>query len=125
MKTSSYLKSNINVLLEWVYDDTNNITDPFSILTNNNAAPQLTINSYIGTNTNNNINNTLFPINQVTNTYAKIDTTKYNFTSMTSYVSQGPILHDTLKVHLPVNYNFGEYLGFYIRVYTYDFLNKN
>jgi hypothetical protein len=31
--------------------------------------------------------------------------------------------HDTLKFHVPINWTFGEYLGFYIKVYAFDVSN--
>ena len=118
MKTSSYKKVHRDVLLEWVYDDVNNITEPFSILKNNRDRTK----SYIGsTLTNNGIGYQLFPLDRVQNKYAQIDLSTYNFLNKTDYTSQGPLRHDQLNIRMPNNFNFEQYLGFHIRVYTYDF----
>lgn len=121
MKTSTFKKIHRDVLLEWIYDDNNSITEPFKILRNGR---DLT-NSYIGDNlSNNNIDNQLFPVDISKNKYAKIDTNRYNFLQVQDYSSQGPIRHDSIRIYFPSNFDFMEYQGIYLKVYTYDFLNK-
>lgn len=118
MRSSTYKKVHRDILLEWVYDDNNNITEPFSVLTNNRERTK----SYMGSNlTNNGIDYQLFPLNKVEGKYAKVDATAYNFLSQTDYSSQGPLRHDQLNIRMPNNYDFEEYRGFYLRVYAYDF----
>jgi hypothetical protein len=121
MKQSVYKKVHRDVLLEWIYDTNNNITEPFQILNNNKDQ----VNSYIGGNlTSNSFGNQLFPVDIVKNKWAKINTTTYNFLQLTNYNSQGPIRHDTIKLHFPSNYNFAEYQGLLLKIYTYDFDKK-
>jgi len=121
MKTSAFKKVHRDILLEWIYDDNNYITESFSVL-NNIRDNQL---SYIGGNlTGNSIDDQLFPVDIVRNKYAKIDTTLYNFLQISNYNSDCPINHYTLKIHFPVNFNFREYQGIHLKVYIYDFTNK-
>jgi len=103
MKQSIFRKVHRDVLLEWIYDTNNNITEPFQVLKNNKDQ----VNSYIGGNlTANSFNNQLFPVDIVKNKWAKINTTSYTFLQVDSYNSQGPIQHDTIRLHFPSNYNF-------------------
>lgn len=118
MKTSAYKKVHRDILLEWVYDDVNNIAEPFSILINNRERTQ----SYMGsTLTNNGPEYQLFPIDRIQNKYAQVDADNYNFLNQADFPSQGQLRHDQLNIRMPSNFNFEEYRGFYIRVYTYDF----
>ncbi len=121
MENSTLRKVHRDILLEWVYSDNNFITEPFKIL-NNSKDGNL---SYIsGGLTLNNLDNQLFPIDIVTNRWSKIDTTSYNFLTLTDYTSTGPVKHDVVRIHFPSNFNFREYVGLFVRLYTYDFLNK-
>jgi len=121
MRNSSYQKVHRDVLLEWIYDDANLITEPYKILRNKKDVTS----SYIGGNlTNNSITNQLFPVDLVSNKWTKIDTNQYTFLEIEDYSSSGPIRHDTLRIYFPINYNFGEYSGIQIKIYTLDFTNK-
>jgi hypothetical protein len=85
------------------------------------------ITSYIATDstiTKNSQNNQLFRIDAPANKYAKIDTSRYNFLKVNEYVSPVGIQHDTVKIYFPSNWNFGEYQGIYIKLYTYDYRNR-
>ena len=106
MKQSVYKKVHRDVLLEWIYDTNNNISDTFKVLKNNKDRT----NSYIGGNlTSNTISNQLFSLDPVQNKWSKINTSQYNFLQVTDYPSDGPIRHDQIKIHFPSNYNFAEY----------------
>lgn len=121
MKTSTFKKVHRDVLLEWIYDDNNYLTESFSVL-NNLKDNQL---SFIGGNlSGNSIDDQLFPIDIVKNKWAKVDPSTYTFLQVSNYSSDGPVKYDTVKLHLPVNFNFREYQGISIRVYIYDYSNK-
>lgn len=120
---SEFKRLNKNVLLEWVYDSSNYILEPYKIVKNSRDL----INSYVGadtTITNNSQDNQLVVIDEPLNKYGKLDTSKYNFLSVTGYSPSEPILHDRLKIYFPANYTFEEYQGIYLRLYTYDYRNK-
>lgn len=120
MKTSLYKKVHRDILLEWVYDSNNGISESFDILDN----AKDNIKSYIGGDlSNNNIGNQLFPVDINKNKYSLVNTNNFTFLKLTSYENEGPIIHDSIKLHFPVNYNFGEYRGIFLRVYTYDYTN--
>jgi hypothetical protein len=118
-----------DVLLEWGYDKKNLILEPYRIIKNSKDL----INSYEAfesTITNNSESNQLFVLDATLGKYAKVDTTstskgkKYNFLSYSDYVFPGAIRHDRARIYFPANYNFGEYQGIYLRIYTYDYRNK-
>lgn len=123
MRVSKFIKANKDILLEYIYDDGNNIGDPYDILVNlkDNSF------SYIAgqsSGTGNIPSNQLFKIDGVTNNYGLVDSTNYSFLQLKDYASGFPLRHDIIKIHLPINYTFGEYLGCYIKVYAFDYDNK-
>lgn len=122
-KVSKFLKVDKNVLLEYVYDSENNLSEQYGILVNTRDRKQ----SYIAgsaSGTNNTQSNSLFKLDNLSNRFGKIDTGYYSFLQVRNYSTTTPTRHDTLRVHLPVNWTFGEYLGFYVRIYGYDTLNQ-
>jgi hypothetical protein len=122
-KISKYIKLDKNILLEYVYDDNNNISEAYDILVNSKEKSQ----SYMATSTSgtgNTQGNQLFRLDAISNKYGKIDTSNYSFLQVKNYTTPTPIRHDTIRVHLPINWTFGEYIGFYIRVYAFDTTNQ-
>ena len=122
-KISKFVKVDKNILLEYIYDSENNISESYDILVNSKDKIQ----SYLATSTsgtNNTQNNSLFRLDNLTNRYGKIDTSNYSFLQVRNYSTSTPINHDSIRVHLPINWTFGEYLGFYIRVFSYDVVNQ-
>lgn len=122
-KISKFLKLDKNILLEYIYDSGNLLSEPYDILVNSRSS----VNSYLSTGsgvTTNSKDNSLFLIDPVNRKLGKIDTDNYSFLQVKNYSQPGPIKHDTLKFHLPINWTFGEYIGFYINVYTFDKQNQ-
>jgi hypothetical protein len=120
-KVSKFLKLDKNVLLEYIYDSENNISEAYDVLVNSRDKIQ----SYLATSTsgsNNTQGNSLFKLDNISNRFGKIDTSYYTFLQIKNYSTSAPIRHDKLRFHLPINWTFGEYLGFYVRVYAYDTL---
>lgn len=123
MKTSKYIKVNANVLLEYIYDDGNLIGEPYEVLINIKDGTY----GYMASPTsisNNRQSNQLFVIDSVSNKYGLVNPTTYSFLQTNNYSSGFPIQNDTIRLHFPINYTFGEYIGFYISVYTFDNANK-
>jgi len=92
-KLSKFVKVDKNVLLEYVYDDENNIGESYEVLVNSKDRRQ----SYFATSTsgtNNTLNNSLFVLDKVSNKYGKINTSQYSFLQTKSYSSSTPITHD-------------------------------
>ena len=122
-KISKYIKLDKNILLEYIYNDSNLISEPYSILVNS----KYKTNAYMAgpsSITGNDINNQLFKLDTISGRYGKINTTNYSFLQVKDYTSGNPLRHDTLKIHLPINWTFGEYLGFYVKVYAHDYTNS-
>jgi hypothetical protein len=121
-KVSKYVKLDKNILLEYIYNDGNLIGEPYNILVNSKYRNQAYVAGSASV-TNNSIDNQLFKIDTLSSRYGLIDTNYYTFLQQKNYSAGNPIQHDTIKIHLPINWTFGEYLGFYIRVYAFDSAN--
>ena len=120
---SEFKKLHRDVLLEWIYDSSNVILEPYKILSNSKDL----MNSYMASDvsiTNNIENYQLFTIDASANKYAKVDTSKYSFLSTKELVSPEAVRHDKLKIYFPANYTFDQYQGIYLRLYTYDYRNN-
>ncbi len=121
-KISKYIKLDKDVLMEYIYDDGNVINDRYKLLTDSR---NLKI-SYVAADTSptrNTIANQLFNVDLVESRYGKVDPTYYSYLMLSDY-SSTPLRHDTLRFHIPVNWTFGEHLGFYVKVYTFESTNS-
>lgn len=122
-KVSKFVKLNKDVLLEYVYNDGNLISEAYNILVNSKDRKR----SYMAfetSGTGNDQPNQLFNIDPIEGKWGKVNPDYYTFLQVKNYSAPAPVRHDTLKFHIPINWTFGEYLGFYARVYTYDSLNQ-
>lgn len=123
MRVSKYVKAHKDILIEYIYDDGNNISEGYKILINSRD----NTNSFVSINTSNSNNtdeNQLFALDRITEYYGIVDTKNYSFLQYKDYASGFPIRFDTVKIYLPINYTFGEYLGCYLRIYTFDSENR-
>ena len=120
--TNKMMKINQNVLMEWTFDNENNITENYKVITNLNENKKR---SFLSTTNDNNINNNLFLLDTVLRKYTTINTSKYNFLQYQDY-NTAPIPYDNIKIYLPTNYNFvmNGYVGLYVKIYTYDYYNE-
>jgi hypothetical protein len=123
MRVSKFIKAHKDILLEYIYDDGNNISEAYKVLVNikDNSYSYIAGDSSSSGNTT---TNQLFKIDGVTNNYGLVDTTNYSFLQLKDYAAGFPLRNDIIKVHLPINYTFGEYIGCYVRVYTFDYNNE-
>ena len=122
-KISKFLKLDKNLLLEYIYDSGNLINEPYDILVNSRSSS----NSYLSSESSgvsNSQENSLFLIDPVSRKLGKIDTDNYSFLQVKNYSQAGPIKHDKIRLHLPINWTFGEYIGLYLNVYTFDRQNQ-
>ena len=116
-KISKYVKLDKNILLEYIYNDGNLISEPYVVLVDSRDRSQ----SYIAGSssvTGNTLGNQLFKIDNVSGKYNKINPSYYSYQQLREYSSGTPLRHDTLKFHVPINWTFGEYLGFYVKIYA-------
>ena len=136
MRYSRYINIDSNTLLEYIYDDSNLIGEPYNILYNT----QTGFKCFVSTDelvppikgykqTNNDAYNHLYPIGQ--SVYSRLPSIGSNRISgdypslqLKNFATSIPIRYDKIRIHLPVNYTFGDMKGFYLRVYTFDFNNN-
>jgi len=132
MKSSKFVRINPNILLEYIYDDNNLIGEPYNVLVNN----QTGVNCFISTDqiippirgyvqTNNEIYNQLFLISQ--DLFARLPragnniiSDTYPFLQLKNFSTSIPIRYDKIRIHLPVDYTFGDNKGFFLKVYTFN-----
>jgi hypothetical protein len=91
-KLSKFIKLEKNILLEYIYNDSNLISEPYNIVVNSKYKS----NSYIAADssiTNNTQNNQLFKIDTISSRYGKLDTDNYSFLQIKNYSSGNPIQH--------------------------------
>jgi len=135
MRYSRYINIDSNTLLEYIYDDANLIGEPYNILYNT----QTGFKCFVSTDelvppikgykqTNNDSYNQLFPVAQ--SLYSRLPTIgantisgDYPFLQFKNFATSIPIRYDKIRIHIPVNYTFGEMKGFHLRAYTFDFNN--
>lgn len=122
-KISKFIKLDKNVLCEYIYNEGNLLSEPYNILINSKDRKQAYM-AYETSGTGNTKDNQLFEIDPIENKWGKVNDESYNFLQLKNYSSGMPIRHDILRFHLPVNWTFGEYYGFKIRVYAFDTLNQ-
>ena len=122
MKLQKFLKTNKDILIEYVYDDGNLLGDAYKILVNSKDKTNTFISGDTSL-TRNTQENSVFLIDAVTNKWGLSNTTNYSFLKTKDFGESFPTKYDTIKVHTPFNYNFGEYLGFVIDVWTFDSIN--
>jgi len=122
-KISKYIKLDKDILLEYIYDNNNLLSESYSILVDskNNRLSYISNSSSI---TKNIIENQLFQIDGISNKYGLVDTEYYSYLQTKDFASGIPIQYDSVKIHLPISWTFGENLGFYIRVWSYDTINS-
>jgi len=108
-----------NVLIEWIYN-CGNISENYSIWSDIKTQSR----NFLSKSNNNNIEYTLFNIDPVIKKYSKIDTEKFNFLKIQDYFT-APLEYDKINIYFPFNYNFDSYVGFLMKIYVYDFINKN
>src|ERR1022692_4703398 len=120
--TQKFAKVDKNVLVEYIYDDGNLLSEQYKVITNIKSG----VNSFISTDTSitNNIeSNQLFQIDPVQNKYGIVDPSYYSFLQEKDYAAGIPLRYDTINIYVPTNYVFGQYIGCYIHVYTYGYDN--
>jgi len=117
---SKRIKINPDVLLEYVYDDTNFQSDDYTVLTNLKEKSK----SYLSVTGLNAQENSLFMVDDVLDKYAKVNTTNFNFLKLQNF-STSLVLYDTVKLYFPSGFDFyTDYLGFYVNVYAHGYDNN-
>lgn len=122
-KISKFVKLDKDVLLEYVYNDGNVLNDRYRLLTDTRNQKR----SYIAgdlSSTRNTLSNQIVTVDLADSRFGKVDTNFYSYQQLSDYSSSLPLRHDTLKFHIPINWTFGEHVGFYVRVSAFDSTNS-
>lgn len=125
MRQSKFIKLNKDILLEYIYDDQNFIGEDYKIISNLSTNP--TSKSFASTSTSGTKNiqeNQLVQIDPIQNKWGLVNSTLYNFIQVSDYAGGVPVRYDRIKIHTSINYTFSEFIGFQMRVYSYDYNNQ-
>lgn len=135
MKLSKFVRIDTNILLEYIYDDSNLISEDYSIVFNNNTQVSSFLSSLSKTNNylskksvieNGQVvdklyTNQLVILDGVQGQYGKLELESYSFIQKRDYGLSIPIRYDKIRVWVPTNYIFKDIKGFHIRAFTMDF----
>lgn len=122
MATSSkYVKLTPTVLMQWTFDSENFISENYKIITNLNEGKKR---SFLSTTGLNRKDQNLFLVDPTVRKYA-VMSYDFNYLQEQSY-SSSPVQYDNVKIYLPTSYNFTKegYVGFFVKVYAYNFDNN-
>ena len=124
MAQNKYLNVNENVLIQWIYDSDNLLSENYSVVTDLSNDKEKNFQSSTVSNLNS-LDKNLFILDPVLNKYAVINSTDYNFLQTQNYFTS-PITYDKIRIHFPVDYDFDNYTlkGIILKVYAYDYDNK-
>jgi hypothetical protein len=138
MKTSKFIRIDKNVLLEYIYDESNLISESYSIIFNENTLTKSFISNNTSTNNyilkkdvyvGNNIQSKLFSnqlvsLNKDQDNYGRLDFESYSFIQKRDFGISAPIRYDKLRIWFPTNWVFDDFKGFHTRIYTLDINGK-
>lgn len=123
MKTSKFIQIDPKVLMEYIYED--------SFLTSENYIVTHDLNQNLRSfapkdieGSNNRYSNQLVLLDPIRNKYGVRDSVKYNFLQDREYTQNLPVHYDRVKLHFPIDFNFGEYIGCYLKIYVMDHNNN-
>lgn len=137
MRSSKFIRVDSNILIEYIYDDGNLISEPYSVVFNTNTEvfsflSSLTeTNNYLasknvienGITVNKLFTNQLVKLDTVQGQWGKLDLNSFTFLQKKDYGISIPIRYDKIRIWIPTNYVFEDFKGFHLRVYTLDFDN--
>jgi hypothetical protein len=137
MRSTKFVRIDPNILLEYIYDDGNLISEPYSIVFNTNTEVYSFLsslsetNNYLaqktiienGSTVSKLFTNQLVKLDTVQGQWGKLDLNTYTFIQKRDYGISIPIRYDKIRVWLPTNYIFDNYKGFHLRVFSLDFDN--
>jgi hypothetical protein len=118
---SKFLNVDKNVLIEWIFDDTDFVAENYNVINNLNEGTR----NFLSTTNLNKKNNNVFTVDEVARRYSKIDTEQFSFLQEQSYFSSN-VPYNTVRFNFPTSFDFAslDYKGFIIRISTLDFHNK-
>lgn len=124
MKTSKFVQLDPKVLLEYIYEDSFLTSENYIVTHDLNVD----IRSFAPKNdegSNNRYSNQLVMLDPVKNKYGIRNSEQYNFLQDREYTQNLPIKYDRVKLHFPIDFNFSDYSGCYLRVFVMDYDNND
>lgn len=119
MRISKFIKVDVDVLLEYIYDDSNYLMEDYTViidtLSNTRAFSNNEKTNSQKSITKNITKNQLFEIDSKSNKWGVISE-KYLFLQHKDFSGNVPFIYDTIRLHFPVNYTFKDKLGFLLNV---------
>lgn len=128
MKISKYIKVDVDVLLEWVYNDDDYVMEDYSIvidtLRNTRAFSNKAYTGGVKSSNNNITDNQLFLLDKQRNKWGIVDsnndTNKYTFLQFQDFTGNVPHRYDTVRLHFPVDYTFKDKVGCLLNISLYN-----
>lgn len=117
-KYSKRLNVHPNILIEYIFEDSPSLLREYKILTNIKENTK----SFISDTGNNTIDNTLFSIDPILNKFSVVNTENFNFLKIQDYSTT--IKYDKIKIYFSGGFNFYDYLGFHMNIYTQGYNNN-
>lgn len=128
MQISKFQKLDVDILLEWIYDDSNFIAEDYRIivdtLTEKRSFSQNEKTGIVDSITNNTTEKQLFLLDKTSNKWGIVDpnplTNRYHFLQYQNYSGNVPIRYDKVRVHFPVNYTFKDKVGMLLNIELFN-----
>jgi len=116
---SKRLRIHPNILIEYIFDEKNIKSEDYYILTNLKEKSK----DFYSIKGINSINNSIFMIDPLLNKYSDTNIDNFNFLKYQMYFS--PLVnYDKVKIYFSNGYDFDDYLGFFINIYTTGYNNE-
>jgi hypothetical protein len=128
MQISKFIKVDVDVLLEWVYNDDDFLMEDYSIvndtLRDTRAFSNQAKTGSQDSNTNNITDSQLFSLDPQRNKWGIVDpdpeTNRYTFLQFQDYPGNVPFRYDTVRLHFPVDYTFKDKIGCLINISLFN-----
>ena len=124
MQTSKFLQLDPKVLMEFIYDDNFLVAENY-VITQNSDTNRRSYSAQTSEGSLNRIDKQLVQLDPVVAKYGIMDENQYNFLQNKNYAQTLPIKYDRVKLHFPIDYNFADNIGCFLRVLALDYKNNN
>lgn len=125
MAQSKYFLLDRNLLAEWVYEDATELVAEDQVIIEHKLPEWKSFANTdfkpgnIPSATGNILSRQLTPFNLESNIWTPVDVNNPRLVVQT-YPYPAPVKYDTLKIHLPISYNFEDVVGIALNVYTFN-----
>ncbi len=125
MITSRFIKVHPDALLEYIWDDDFNYANDYSVVKDvlNNESSFVFSSNITDTENYNKLPNQLYLIDGLINRYGIMNPETKTFLQESKFVNNQASRFDKVKIQFPINYNFQNFIGFFIKIYGKNFEN--